>query len=64
MTITETANKVVSSLGGYPMLLALIVVNVLFLAGLFWALNKASDQRQKQFEMIMAHCISKVATPP
>lgn len=58
--LTQTAGKVATStigaLKSTPALLAVIILNCIFLTVMYFAVTASRDRQAREFELIMARC--------
>lgn len=55
--VTETANRLVAGLPAQ--FLGLVVLNIVFVAGILWFLNNRDDARERMLTPILAACLQQ-----
>lgn len=60
MTITEIGRETVKSLGVQPAILAIMLVNVTFMGGVFYVLREERQRSHDQFKVILDYCFARI----
>jgi hypothetical protein len=59
----RVAESIVGSMQTQPLLMALVLVNILFMGFLWWALSVSGDRRHKEMTYVMEKCFAQRSSP-
>lgn len=57
---TQVAQSAIDAFRGSPLLLAIILLNCLFVSVITWSFNEAQDRRHQEQQLILGRCLPSV----